>query len=203
MTKRTQANQNTGYTLIEVIIALAIFAILGTISVGLLSRAFDTRARIENQMEPLTELQLAVTRINRDVAQMVDRGALSLIGHTNYTEFTRGGIVNPDEEDAKSTLKRVALVCGNNEKLIRKTWARVDPLSPNDFQEQALMNNLESCEFSYLGKGSTWVSDWPMTTASPREKPPPFPRAIKLTLTLENLGEIALLFVVPGGNRGN
>ena len=203
MTKRTQANQNTGYTLIELIIALAIFAILGTISVGLLSRAFDTRARIENQMEPLTELQLAVTRINRDVAQMVDRGALSLIGHTNYTEFTRGGIVNPDEEDAKSTLKRVALVCGNNEKLIRKTWARVDPLSPNDFQEQALMNKLESCEFSYLGKGSTWVSDWPMTTASPREKPPPFPRAIKLTLTLENLGEIALLFVVPGGNRGN
>ena len=203
MTKRTQANQNTGYTLIELIIALAIFAILGTISVGLLSRAFDTRARIENQMEPLTELQLAVTRINRDVAQMVDRGALSLIGHTNYTEFTRGGIVNPDEEDAKNTLKRVALVCGNNEKLIRKTWARVDPLSPNDFQEQALMNKLESCEFSYLGKGSTWVSDWPMTTASPREKPPPFPRAIKLTLTLENLGEIALLFVVPGGNRGN
>ena len=203
MTQHAHTKKNTGYTLIEVIIALAIFAILGTISVGLLSRAFDTRARIENQMEPLTALQLAVTRINRDVAQTVDRGASSFVGQTNHTEFTRGGIVSPDEEEAKSTLKRVALVCENNEKLIRKTWARVDPLSSNDFQEQPLMRNLESCKFSYLGKGDAWVSDWPMTTGSPREKPPPLPRAIKLTLNLENLGEIALLFVVPGGNRGN
>ena len=203
--------KHAGYTLIEVIIALAIFAILATISVGLLGRAFDTSARIKAQIEPLTDLQLAVTRMNRDIVQIVERGSSSFIGQTNYTEFTRGGIVNPDEEEAKSTLKRVALLCENNEKLVRKTWARVDPLSPDDFQEQVLINNLESCEFSYLAKGNTWVSDWPMTTtqsqaqsqAQSQKKPPPFPRAIKLKLNLKNFGDIPLLFVIPGGSRGD
>jgi len=194
---------STGYTLIEVIIALAIFAILGTISVGLLSRAFDTQARLEAQMEPLAALQLAVTRINRDTSQIVDRGTSSFVGETSYNEFIRGGIVIPDDSEAKSTLKRVALVCENNEKLIRKTWARVDPLSPSDFQEQVLINNLESCDFSYLAKGDTWVSKWPMTTTPSKEKPPPFPRAIKLKLSLKNFGNIPLLFVIPGGDRGN
>ena len=194
--------KHAGYTLIEVIIALAIFAILGTISVGLLARAFDISARLKAKTEPLAEFQLAVTRMNRDVVQIVERGTSSFVGQINYAEFIRGGIVNPDEEEAKSTLKRVALLCENNEKLVRKTWARVDPQSPSDFQKQVLINNLENCEFSYLAKGDTWVSEWPMATTQSKEKPPPFPRAIKLKLSLKNFGDIPLLFVIPGGNRG-
>lgn len=203
MTQQTQTKKHAGYTLIEVIIALAIFAILGTISVGLLGRAFDTSARLKATTEPLAELQLAVTRINRDIVQIVERGTSSFMGQTNYAEFIRGGIVNPDEEETKSTLKRVALLCENNEKLVRKTWARVNPQTPSEFQEQVLINHLESCEFSYLAKGDTWVSEWPMTTTQSREKPPPFPRAIKLKLNLKNFGDIPLLFVIPGGNRGS
>ncbi|MDF1683373.1 MAG: type II secretion system minor pseudopilin GspJ [Legionellaceae bacterium] len=196
-----------GYTLIEVIIALAIFAILGTISVGLLGRSFDTSARLKAKIDPLAELQLAVARMNRDITQIVERGTSSFIGQTNYAEFVRGGLVNPDEDEAKSTLKRVALLCDNNSELVRKTWTRVDPLNPDDFQEQALLHHIDSCEFSYLGTDNTWVSEWPMapeeSTASPSKKQPPFPRAIKLNLTLENFGDIPLLFVVPGGSRGN
>lgn len=196
-----------GYTLIEVIIALAIFAILGTISVGLLGRSFDTSARLKAKIDPLAELQLAVARMDRDIAQIVERGTSSFIGQTNYAEFIRGGLVIPDEDEAKSTLKRVALLCGNNGALTRKTWTRVDPLNPDDFQEQALMHHIENCEFSYLGKDSTWVSEWPMapeeSRTNPQRKQPPFPRAIKLNLSLQNFGDIPLLFVIPGGSRGD
>ncbi|NCT57681.1 MAG: hypothetical protein GW760_08255, partial [Legionella sp.] len=122
---------------------------------------------------------------------------------THYAEFVRGGLVVPDENEAKSTLKRVALLCGGDENLIRKTWARVYPVNLEDFQEQVLMHEIESCEFSYLDKDGTWVSEWPMTAeeskVTPTKKSPPFPRAIKLTLRLKKLGEIPLLFVIPGG----
>ncbi|MDF1828161.1 MAG: type II secretion system minor pseudopilin GspJ [Legionellaceae bacterium] len=200
-----QRKQHGGYTLIEVLIALAIFAILGTISVGLLGRSFDTSARLKAQLDPLAELQLAVARMSRDITQVVDRGRLSFIGQVNYAEFVRGGIVVPDENEAKSTLKRVALVCGDDERLVRKTWARVYPVNLEDFQEQALMHEIESCEFSYLDKNSdnTWVSEWPMPTTesskNAKEKSPSFPRAIKLTLRLKNLGDIPLIFMIPGG----
>jgi len=200
MAKPTQPNKHRGYTLKEVIIALAIFAILGTISVGLLGRSFDTSARLKAKIDPLTELQLAVARMDRDIAQIVERGSSSFVGQTNYAEFVRGGLVIPDENEVKSTLKRVALLCGSDAELIRKTWTRVDPLNPDDFQEQALMHHIESCEFSYLAKDSTWVSEWPMAqTEKSKDKPPPFPRAIKLNLTLKNFGDIPLLFVIPGG----
>lgn len=191
-----------GYTLIEIIIALAIFAILGTISVGLLGRAFDTSARLKAKIEPLAEFQLAITRMNRDLAQIVARGASSFVGSNNYVEFIRGGIVNPDEEEAKSTLKRVALLCENNEKLMRRTWERVDPQSLDHFQEQVLMDSIENCEFSYLVKDDMWVSEWPITTTESKDPAPLFPRAIKLKLNLKNLGDIPLLFVIPGGSRG-
>tara|TARA_R110002126_G_scaffold273866_1_gene418750 strand:+ start:295501 stop:296106 length:606 start_codon:yes stop_codon:yes gene_type:complete len=200
MSKPTKSNKHKGYTLIEVIIALAIFAILGTISVGLLGRSFDTSARLKAKIDPLAELQLAVARMDRDIAQIVERGSSSFVGQTNYAEFVRGGLVIPDESEVKSTLKRVALLCGGDAELIRKTWTRVDPLNPDDFQEQALMHHIESCEFSYLDKDSTWVSEWPMApTEESTDKPPPFPRAIKLNLTLKNFGSIPLLFVIPGG----
>lgn len=202
---RTQCQKISGYTLIEVIIALAIFAILGTISIGLLGRSFDTSARLKAQLDPLAELQLAVARMSRDIAQIVDLGKLSFVGQTNYAEFVRGGLVVPDENEVKSTLKRVALLCGANETLIRKTWARVNPISAEDFQEQILINKVVSCEFSYLIKDGTWVSEWPITSTEPTtntlKKSPPFPRAIKLTMHLKNLGEIPLLFVIPGGHR--
>jgi general secretion pathway protein J len=200
MSKPTKSNKHKGYTLIEVIIALAIFAILGTISVGLLGRSFDTSARLKAKIDPLAELQLAVARMDRDIAQIVERGSSSFVGQTNYAEFVRGGLVIPDESEVKSTLKRVALLCGGDAELIRKTWTRVAPLNPDDFQEQALMHHIESCEFSYLDKDSTWVSEWPMApTEASTDKPPPLPRAIKLNLTLKNFGSIPLLFVIPGG----
>lgn len=197
--------KHIGYTLIEILIALAIFAILGSISVGLLGRSFDTSARLKAQLDPLAELQLAVARMSRDVAQIVNRGNLSFIGHVNYAEFVRGGIVVPDENEPKSTLKRVAILCGDDANLVRKTWTRVYPVNLEDFQEQSLMHEVESCEFSYLDKesDSTWVSEWPMaateSSKNSKEQSPPFPRAIKLTLRLKNLGEIPLLFVIPGG----
>jgi len=197
------SKKNLGYTLIEVIIALAIFAILGTISVGLLGRAFDTSAHLKAKIEPLAELQLAVTRMNRDIVQMVKRGAPFFTGETNYTEFTRGGIVHPDAEEVQSTLKRVALLCKHNKELVRKTWARVNPLNPDDFQEQILINNLEACEFSYLTNGNIWLSEWPMASTEPKEKSPSFPLAIQLKLKLKNFGDISLLFVIPGGSRDN
>ncbi len=203
MIHQIQVKKYAAYTLIEVIIALAIFAILATISVGLLGRAFDTSARIKAKIDPLAEFQLAITRINRDIAQIVERGASSFVGQTNYVEFIRGGRIIPDEEEAKSTLQRVALLCGNNEKLIRKTWSRVDPLTMDDYQEQVLIHHLESCEFSYLDKNNTWVYEWPISTSESKEKTPPFPRAIKFTLILKNFGSIPLLFIIPGGSRAD
>src|SRR5688500_612047 len=121
-----------GFTLMEILIALAVFAILATITSSSLFYAFNTKARVAEQINRLTTLQLAIIQMERDSQQIVLRTVHGnemqtfpvFIGEPQYLEFTRGGIANPNHEK-RSTLKRVAFLCQNN-KLLRRTWPILD-----------------------------------------------------------------------------
>ncbi|MCH9757238.1 MAG: type II secretion system minor pseudopilin GspJ [Gammaproteobacteria bacterium] len=188
-----------GYTLIEVIIALAIFAILGTLSVGLLSRAFDTKARLAAQIEPLSDVQLAVIRITQDASQIVARPVRdhdmkktpAFTTTTNGIEFTRGGFIQLDKTISQSTLRRIALSCENHQ-LVRKTWPDLDGFTRDKPQKQILLEHLTHCGFSFTSSRHTWSDEW-------RGGDTLLPSSFKLYLNIENLGEIALVFQVPGG----
>jgi general secretion pathway protein J len=187
-----------GYTLIEVIIALAIFAILGTLSVGLLSRAFDTKARLAAQIEPLTELQLAATRITQDMSQIINRPVLNqdqketpaLIANADGIVFTRGGFVRFNPKASDSTLRRIALSC-NGQALVRKTWPKLDAFDSTPPQTQTLLSSLTHCSFSFMSRDKIWSNQWEKETT-------PFPAAFKLHLGLQDFGQITLIFMIPG-----
>ncbi len=197
MRKTTQ-----GYTLIEVVIALAIFAILGTLSVGLLSRAFDTKARLATQIEPLSEITLAATRIKQSASQIVARPVRdqdmnkipAFVANTNQIEFTRGGFIQLEQINQapkKSTLRRMALSCdGSN--LIQSTWSVLDGFDQEAPQKQVLLSHLKSCSFAFPASHKTWSDAW-------RGDENTTPSAFKLYLNFKDLGEIALIFQIPGG----
>jgi general secretion pathway protein J len=188
-----------------VIIALAIFAILGTLSVGVLSRAFDTKARLASKIEPLTELQLAETRINQDVSQIVARAIRSedmnripaFLASASSIEFTRGGFVHLSHNDTsktpQSTLRRVALRCENS-KLVRDTWETLDAFNQDAPQKQILLNQLNTCSFSFISSNKTWSSAWHADESV-------FPTAFKLHVDIKKLGKITLVFMIPGGSH--
>ncbi len=188
-----------GYTLVEVIIALAIFAILGTLSVGLLSRAFETKAKLAAQINPISEVQLAATRISQDAAQIVARGVRdhdmkkipAFIASAKSIEFTRGGFVKLDEKAPQSTLRRVALSCEHHQ-LVRKTWPELDGFSRDKPQKQILLSNLDKCGFSFTSTRHTWSDEW-------RGGEQSLPSSFKLYLNIKELGETAFIFGVPGG----
>ncbi|MDF1678655.1 MAG: type II secretion system minor pseudopilin GspJ [Legionellaceae bacterium] len=188
-----------GYTLVEVIIALAIFAIVSTLSVGLLSRAFDTKARLKHQIEPFTDIQLAVIRIKQDAAQIVSRAirdqemkkVVPFFATSHGIEFTRGGFIKLDEKAPQSTLRRVAIVCEKG-KLIRKTWPVLDGFSRDTPQKQVLLDQLEQCGFSFASSRHTWSDMW-------RTGDTALPSTFKLHLVFKELGEVALVFSIPGG----
>ncbi len=189
-----------GYTLVEVIIALAIFAIISTLSVGLLSRAFDTKARLKHQIEPFTNIQLTVIRIKQDAEQMVSRAIRDqdmkkiapFVASDNGIEFTRGGFIKLDKKAPQSTLRRIAIQC-EKKQLVRKTWPVLDGFARDIPQKQVLLDHLERCGFSFASSRHTWSNEW-------RTGDTHLPSAFKLYLAFEELGEIALVFSVPGGS---
>ena len=202
--------QCRGFTLIEVLIALALFAILAAITSSSMYHAFNTRQRITVQAERLNELQLAIALINQDSEQFVNRPVQgndfklfpAFIGHSSDVEFTRGGLPNPNGIETRSTLKRIALICQNNQ-LIRRSWATLDTPNREDYEDRVLLNNLQDCHFAFLDDELQVINQWVNDPAAESKITKPFPKAIQLNLALPEWGKATFLFIIPAGVYDN
>lgn len=197
-----------GYTLIEIMIALVVFSIIATITATAMSRAFDTRALVKKQSNQLDNLQLTIAIIERDIFQITNRSTRDVtmalkpfIGRKQYTEFTRGGFVNPHTKEKASSLKRVALFCRNNE-LIRRVWRVLDAAQKEEYADKVLLSSINNCTFAYLSDKNEILSEWrshSLTTAYSSSK---LPKAIQLNFVLPQWGKMSMLFIISEGLYG-
>ena len=193
-----------GFTLIEILIALAVFAILATITSSAMYHAFNTRARVTKQADRLNTLQLAITMIGRDVQQTIERSIISndmhlspaFVGEGNYVEFTRSGLVNPNNLAKLSTLKRVAFICRGGQ-LIRRSWQQLDAPARKQVQDRILLTDLDECSFAYLARNRQILSEWRENAVQEDQRKETLPTAVQFTLTLHDWGNMSLLFIIP------
>lgn len=196
---------SNGFTLLEILIALTLFAILATITSSILYHAFTIRTRVTAQAEQLSALQLAISIIQQDTLQSVDRPVRgndqrlfpSFIGQARYLELTRDGNLNPKSLEKRSTLKRIALLCEEGN-LIRRTWETLDVVDRNKVENKVLLTDLTSCQFNYLNQTLQVLNEWRAQAVTQSQVKEPMPKAIQLNLTLKTWGQLNLLFIIPG-----
>lgn len=199
-------NSNRGFTLIEILIAIFIFAIISVITTGVLSTVFSTRAQTNKHTNELGQLQIAMVLIQRDIEQMVNRPVRAPNGNSiaafipggNQIEFTRIGYPNPLGLLQRSSLQRVRYAVSGG-KLIRTTWPRLDRVSNTKPNNKVLLNNVTSLQFAYIGNGSTVYKSWPPgnLVSPPGSIGEILPRAIIVNLSIKNWGKLSLLIPVP------
>lgn len=108
-----------GFTLLEVMIAVSITALIGIASANLLSNVVETKNKTDIRSRQLIELQRFNQTVSRDAEQLINRahrdvygnenGALIIDGTEYLAEWTRLGWRNsPISEDPRSTMQRVA-----------------------------------------------------------------------------------------------
>ncbi|MCC5791016.1 MAG: GspJ family T2SS minor pseudopilin variant LspJ [Legionellaceae bacterium] len=195
---------NKGFTLIEVLIALLVFAILSAITASAMFYAFSTRSRINAYADRLAQLQIAINLINQDTSQIINRPVRGndmrtfppFIGTMQYIEFTRTGILNPGASVTRSSLKRVALLC-QNDQLIRRSWPQVDNADRMRYEDRILIPNLSQCQFMFLNKNRQRFEEWLSESMSSETVKEMFPSGIQLQLTIKDWGEMSLLYLVP------
>ncbi len=193
-----------GFTLLEILIALAVFAILATITSSAMYQAFNTRTKVTMQADRLSHLQLAMALIRRDTQQIVERSVHGnefhlfppFTGQPNYIEFTRGGEVNPLGNALSSTLKRVAYLCRRGQ-LIRRSWEMLDTPNRKQFQDKLLLDNLSQCSFAYMTHHLQILPDWHEFAVKPEQRQETLPTAVQLTLNLKDWGHMSALFIIP------
>jgi general secretion pathway protein J len=95
-------------------------------------------------------------------------------------------------------LKRIALLCDHN-KLIRRTWATLDPVNRKAFEDKLLIGNLSDCHFNYLNQSLQLLPEWREKAVTLNQNAELFPKAIQINLTLKDWGAMNMFFIIPGG----
>lgn len=211
-----------GFTLVELLIAMAVFAVMAGIAYGGLSSVLSTRDSINVALDRSKTLQMATWRIQRDIEQIVNRPIRDRFGDTEPAilgsanlglTFTRDGWSNPLGEH-RSTLQRVHYELTDDDKLVRSYWRVLDQAQDSDTVDATLLDGVDAMEWRYLDRRGRWQDHWPpdadFTTNSlsnggtqggrgnnARNQEPP--QAIELRLDTETWGELRLLFMIPGG----
>jgi len=203
-----------GFTLLELVVAMAIFSIMSMMAYGGLNAVLNTHQHVGKQAKRLTELQTAFTFIGRDIEQTVarpirdqygDRVAALTSSNTRsgaLIELTRTGRRNPGGY-ARSNLQRVAYLLDEN-RLMRLSWPTIDRAQDGEANETVLIDEVESVEIRYLDEQLKWQPNWPMNSNSSNlgnnnanSKPHQLPRAVELSVEIKGWGTIVRLFRVP------
>ena len=196
--------RQAAFTLLELLVSLALFSILSIIAYGGLQSVLNARHQTEQQAQRLTELQMLFSIMGRDMEQIIQRGIrdnfgdrqAALSGDINHLEFSRTGRRNPGGF-ARSHLQRIAYLWQEDE-IRRRSWRVMDRAQDSAFQEGVLATNIQALEFRYLDEQLQWHSRWPLPKQN-GNTPSVLPRAIETTIETQAWGRITRLFRVPRG----
>lgn len=206
-----------GFTLLEVLIAVAIFGIMAALAYGGLNSVINTKVELEQSQARLAEVQKAVFRIQGDIEGLQLRPVRDSLGqslpaliyradfsNTPQLELTRGGLRNPMEVK-RAALERVRYRLesekGNKTyRLQRQRWVVLDRSHDEEgLRSQTLLTRIKDLKWRFLDSQDVWQATWPpenqaALAATGAESVLPPPKTVELTLNLPDYGELLFLF---------
>lgn len=191
--------RNSGFTLLEILIALFIFTIVSLMMAGGLHTVITAQSGAERNALRLRELQIVLVRLARDVEQTVnrpvktadDKDASAFYGTPRGFAFTHGGMAGQSSQH--QVLQRAQYIWGQNG-LWRMAWDVLDQTakSPKPSQRRVL-DNVTEARFEYMDAKQVFHKDWPVSGQANQ----PLPRAVRITLTIEDWGTLRQIYVIP------
>ncbi|MGH8492089.1 MAG: type II secretion system minor pseudopilin GspJ [Moraxellaceae bacterium] len=193
-----------GFTLLEVLVAIAILALVAVGAYQLLAGTISTRDRGLAHEKALQDLQKAEMLIQRDLLQAVARPVRDEFGDVqpgfylpqeNVMEFTRRGWRNPLQETRSDLLRLRYRVEG--QQLIRERWSVLDRSRVSQPEKTVLLDKVEKFQIQVFSDGN-WSDAWPALAQIQKDKKNiPLPDAVEIRFTLPPWGEIRRVIALP------
>jgi len=201
----------TGFTLLELLVAMGIFAIIGAMALGGLNTIVDQESQARSEGDQLATVQRALRLMTTDFGSAEPRYVRDVLG-TDYElpllaegrgdyliRLTRGGWPNPAMLPHRGTLQRVQYRLDDG-KLVREYWPVLDlGALGQPARTEELLTGVNDVKFLFYdptqAAGGEWQKEWPPLRSS--GAPVGRPRAIQVTLDLEDWGVIERLIEVP------
>jgi general secretion pathway protein J len=207
-------HRQSGLTLVELLVAMGVFAVVSAASVGVLTLAVSGQEQLSLSVDQTTRLERARALIRADLAQLAERpvreaahvrGGIETApafqgtaapGRDEEGTFlfavTRAGWDNPGDARPRPTLQRASYLVRDGS-LVRRSRPYLDAGPDTPSTEQVLIEGVEDAEARFLMQG-TWVQAVP---AGER------PEAVRLVMRHPGLGLLTQDFLVGPSLAGS
>lgn len=215
VSRQYKIRSEQGLTLLEVLIATFVMAMIATMAFGALNVSDRSREVSEDRMKDIQRIDRAWLMLENDLnnALAYARGsenAFSTVGGTDYNgilpamqvsygdEFAlvliRGGWANP-LHFPRTELARVAYKLDEDNVLWRYSWMDPGNVDQDFARKQKVVEHVEDLKIRVLPKmQARGYKEGPWVEAWPNGPPEQLPLAIEIVIELQNRGEIKRLF---------
>jgi len=209
MSRRSPQSVERGFTLLEVLIAIVITALIGLGTSQLLSGTIKAQEITQKNSERFEQIQKAILLLSRDIQQINTRAirdeygdfqpALTNLNSLYLFELTRSGWRNPMAVE-RSELQRVSYELLDGE-LLRHYWHVLDRSQDSESVFQTLLTGIEKMSLRFMTENAQWTNTWPPEQdpddENPRSRNHQLPKAIEVTIVHEFYGELIKLYDLP------
>ncbi len=190
-----------GFSLIELLVALAVFATMAALAYGGLDSIVRTRAELNRRATDFQGLRRCIATLDRDLREAVARSVRgnygeplpAFSGAATRLEFTRMGFANPQAEP-RSTRKRVFCELDGNAHQ-RGNFPVHDRAPVTAPQMATLRDPVARLRVRYIDKSNRWIESCPpLENTNPSQAlTTQLPRAVEFHIENSVYGEIVHL----------
>ncbi len=202
MTPRAPHPGQRGFTLLELVVAIAVFAVIAAMAYAGLRSILDSRQQVDAALDRLADLQRAVELLSDDLRQIVprtvrdnqgaDEAALRVLhGRASQMLLTRAGHANPLGLP-RSSLQRIAYDL-EGQTLVRRAYQTLDHAPGEQPLATPVLEAVTGFEIQLLDRNNVWRYDWPPADAA---TPQVLPRAVRFSLMLAGQGRLTRILVL-------
>jgi general secretion pathway protein J len=199
-----------GFTLLEILVAVAIFAIVGVLAFTGYSELMRQSDRLAESAARTRAIQSTMQRMVQDFTSLEPRPIRQPLGDglepalisdsrsEQLAEFTHSGWSNPAGVP-RSTLQRVAYRLEDG-KLTRNYWVMLDRTLSTEPVRAVLIDRVKAVNFRFMAANRRFTDEWPALGGGPAgpNAARALPIAVEITLELEDWGKITRLVEVAG-----
>lgn len=182
-----------GFTLVEMLVALSIFAVIAAMGVSLLRSSVDTQDAVQTRLKGMSGMNRLRAVMANDLAQAVQRSTRgqagepvpAFVGSANGFAFVHAGAASLDGSP-RPNVERVAYALTGGE-WRRATQPMLDGSALSDGDR--LIGDVTGAAVRYRDNQGNWATSW---NSDPADR---LPRAVEVQLTRAGRAPLTMLFL--------